>query len=304
MNAWIIRPGALGDTLMLLPSLVASGRGKEIMVVGRQPGLDFIRPHVRRCLNYETHGWHRLYLDDPDDRFFLSLPPPDLVTAFLTDPEGKVRRNLGVLFPGTPVRVYPPFPPQESDVHVACYIARGLEQAGLPVDSGRVLEAAASRPLLKTDVPPGEGHVVFHPGSGSAKKNLPPDLWLELIADTKKVLFPNLGKFVVLLGPAEEPLQGYYEVGTKDDRTEVILSPAREVLMALLARAALYLGHDSGITHLAAMIGTPVVALFRIGSVRQWRPLGPSVKVLAEDSCGSIVRERIVREAEELIRCL
>jgi heptosyltransferase III len=49
-----------------------------------------------------------------------------------------------------------------------------------------------------------------------------------------------------------------------------------------LAGAALYIGNDSGITHLAAAVGIPVIALFGPTSPDIWAPRGPNVTVLRE----------------------
>ena len=53
-----------------------------------------------------------------------------------------------------------------------------------------------------------------------------------------------------------------------------------ETVYAELAGARLYLGNDSGVTHLAAAMGIPTVALFGPSDDRQWRPLGPAVRIL------------------------
>jgi heptosyltransferase-3 len=49
-----------------------------------------------------------------------------------------------------------------------------------------------------------------------------------------------------------------------------------------LAGAALYIGNDSGITHLAAAVGIPVIALFGPASPDIWAPRGPNVTVLRD----------------------
>jgi ADP-heptose:LPS heptosyltransferase len=46
-----------------------------------------------------------------------------------------------------------------------------------------------------------------------------------------------------------------------------------------LARARLYVGNDSGITHLAAAAGAPVLALFGPSDPEIWAPRGPNVRV-------------------------
>ena len=51
-------------------------------------------------------------------------------------------------------------------------------------------------------------------------------------------------------------------------------------LMALFEMSALFLGNDSGPMHLAAAMGTPVVALFGPVDEGRWRPLSPNSVVL------------------------
>ena len=50
-------------------------------------------------------------------------------------------------------------------------------------------------------------------------------------------------------------------------------------LAALLTSATAFVGHDSGITHLAAALDLPVIALWGETSEAVWRPKG-NVKVL------------------------
>ena len=52
--------------------------------------------------------------------------------------------------------------------------------------------------------------------------------------------------------------------------------------MAVLDEAILFIGHDSGISHLAAMMGAPTISLFKASDPVQWRPLGPSVRVIRD----------------------
>jgi len=51
-------------------------------------------------------------------------------------------------------------------------------------------------------------------------------------------------------------------------------------LAAVLERCALFLGNDSGVTHLAAAVGTPVVAMFGSASPPIWEPRGEQVRVV------------------------
>ncbi len=71
----------------------------------------------------------------------------------------------------------------------------------------------------------------------------------------------------------------------------------------MLARAGLYAGNDSGISHLAAAWGAPVIALFGPTDPAQWAPIGPRVRVMrAEDGkMESLKFEEVLRTAREML---
>jgi len=93
----------------------------------------------------------------------------------------------------------------------------------------------------------------------------------------------------------------YYVDRWKKTGFEIIFSPDKENLMSLLAHAPLYIGHDSGITHLAAMLGRPTIALFKDSSVVQWRPLGPMVRIFQKPDDESHLLDKILESIHEFI---
>lgn len=300
MRTLIIRPAALGDTLMLAPALSKSRAWGEVIMAGRKPGIDFLRPLVSGCLNFEGQGWHALFMEAPEPGFILPLREVDTIVAFLSDPQGRVRKNLERLFPGASIVVLPGYPDEHEPIHVALYLARGLENSGLPVHAEEVFREAMKRPIFL----PGHGQrlrIVFHPGSGGAKKNHPPEFWLDLMRSFRKSIPSTQGWPVILLGPAEEKLLPLFS-GHKD--VEILFSPDSEGLSLLLQEALLYVGQDSGITHLAAMLGAPTIALFRHTSAVQWSPLGPRVKVIESSASGPELVERVLSAANEFISIL
>jgi ADP-heptose:LPS heptosyltransferase len=105
----------------------------------------------------------------------------------------------------------------------------------------------------------------------------------------------------MLLGHSEEIYLDFYKKRLNDNRIEVIFSPDKDALMKLLRSAALYVGHDSGITHLAAMTGSPTVALFKSSNVDQWRPLGPQVEVIVEKESSLNLIEEVLRGAQKFL---
>jgi len=132
-------------------------------------------------------------------------------------------------------------------------------------------------PSGKGRVTPHKGYIILHPGSGSRKKNIPFYLWKKLFLEIRTIV-PESLRPIFLLGPAE--LDILEEIKEAKLKAQTLISTSIEDLACYLKRAALFVGHDSGPTHMAAMIGIPTVSLFKATDPVVWHPLGPSVKVL------------------------
>jgi ADP-heptose:LPS heptosyltransferase len=141
------------------------------------------------------------------------------------------------------------------------------------------LEAGAATSSL----PP--GFLAVHPGSGSPAKNWPFDRFVE----AARRLAPGQ-PWLLVLGPAEDGLVVPDGVATPPDRlpepspslgNAVVARglPLRR-LAAVLSRAGLYLGNDSGASHLAAACGTRTLALYGPTDPAQWSPVGRAVRTL------------------------
>ena len=294
MNVLIIRPGAIGDTLMVLPALLCLDKGTDVIFVGRRPGIDFIRDHVYGIYDMERSGWHRLFMIE-NSGGDLPVQGAELVITFLSDREGIIERNLKNFYPGAPVHVYPSIPLQGKTVHTAQYIAECLKGAGLRLDPQKVCEAASvSAILINEQCFQERDIIVVHPGSGSPKKNTPLEFWpgiLDVIfseAETRGL------KVAILMGPAEDEIHTYLTGNMGSIRKNIIRNPDPKSLTEILGRAAVYIGHDSGITHLSALLGSPTIALFRSTDICQWRPLGPRVTLLSKrDTCDRLAKDII-----------
>jgi len=292
----IIRPSALGDTLLLAPALYQLAHEKELTFVGRRPGIDFLEPLTARCLDYEKGGWHTLFSQKPLCR---DLPDFDIERAvcFLTDPDGDATKGLRACFQDIPVHCFPPFPSSQDNTHVALYLALCLNASGLPVDPELAIKEAKRTALLNgNNQEKSAPMAVFHPGSGSEKKNYPLEFWFELVQDKSLAIFH---KKIVLLGPDEQGLYEQSEKEWRDINIEIIFCPRNEELRSLLKRASLYIGHDSGITHLSALLGAPTIALFRNSHWEQWAPLGPEVTVIAHDGDYQAIVTRIREKIQQ-----
>jgi heptosyltransferase-3 len=124
-------------------------------------------------------------------------------------------------------------------------------------------DAAAS---LLRGLPP--GFLALHPGSGAPAKTWPTDRFLALAA----VLSPGR-PWLLVRGPAESA------VSAPPGAVVAHELPLR-VLGAVLARAGLFVGNDSGVSHLAAAAGAPTLSLFGPTTPEVWSPLGPRVVTL------------------------
>jgi ADP-heptose:LPS heptosyltransferase len=155
--------------------------------------------------------------------------------------------------------------------HASLWLAEALETFGL--DARReppplLFTEAERRDAQERTTGMPDGFLAVHPGSGSPSKNWP----LERFVETAQRL--SSGRpWLLVLGPAEE------EVKAPSAARLARRLPLR-TLGALLARAGLFLGNDSGITHLAAASGTRTLALFGPTDPALWAPVGPAVRTL------------------------
>lgn len=119
---------------------------------------------------------------------------------------------------------------------------------------------------------------IIHPGSGSAKKNLNPSFYLNLAEKIKNRGFDY--RFVFGAVEIENALH-------REFPSEISIFPENCIsLWNCINGAALYVGNDSGPTHLAAFCGIPTFAIFAESDSSLWHPLGVSAKfanVLKDD---------------------
>ena len=120
--------------------------------------------------------------------------------------------------------------------------------------------------------------LALHPGSGSERKNWPEPKWKELLRRLSTET--NLG-FVLVGGEAEGERLTRLAGAIPIERRRIAQSLPLDQLAALLQRCSGYIGHDSGISHMAAAVGLPGLVLW--GETRQeiWRPRSERVRLLA-----------------------
>ena len=283
----------MGDTLLLAPALYQIADKAKVVLLGRKPGIDFLKPLLLDCLDYEKGGWHTLFFEQPHCKDLL-FPNVDMVICFLSDPQGILNKGLRKCLKNIPIFSFPPFPQRQEKIHVAAYLASCLKKSGLPINPEKAIDEAQRRPLLGEGKPwRSERTIVLHPGSGSKKKNYSPEFWLNLIKTKNRGISH---KWILLLGPAEDKWDQIISKELSEIEIDIIHSPHKDKLLSLLKKASLYLGHDSGITHLAAMLGTRTICLFKNSDPLQWAPLGADVTIISYDTPLQVIYKKIKDE--------
>ena len=114
-----------------------------------------------------------------------------------------------------------------------------------------------------------EKYALIHPGSGSPSKNYHLQFYLDLAEFLRQVYFADV-RFI--LGPAEDEQIAHGLIREKIHRPKDV-----EALAQVLARASLYIGNDSGVSHLSGALGTPTIVLFKTTDPEVWGVLGRRV---------------------------
>jgi heptosyltransferase III len=180
--------------------------------------------------------------------------------------------------------------------HAARQLARPLERLAL------YLENPAAFILPNEQRKVNRALIAIHPGSGSEAKNWPLDRFVEL---TRELLRSDEKRQLLLVGgEADEERVTKLVRALPNERVSVIKPFSLTKLASLLQNCALFIGHDSGISHLAAAVETPCLLLFGPTDPAIWAPANLQVRVLRVSSLTmtGIEVSQVVENAYELMR--
>jgi heptosyltransferase III len=120
--------------------------------------------------------------------------------------------------------------------------------------------------------------VLVHPGSGGGRKIWPLNKWWGLVRFLRNY---DCRPLVMTLGPADERLKGFAK---EVERCGVLVLDGISLpwLAAFLSGCELFIGSDSGISHLSALMGIPTVVIFGPTDPNIWAPRGPHVHIIKE----------------------
>ena len=277
----VLRPGALGDAVLTLPvleSLADAQTGADVVVIGSPVfrlaaacGLaaEWLAFDDVRLLGLFAPGGSSPVVAGADVCIVYGRDDPFLKANLERSGVGRV-----VVWPAAPAE----------GTHIVDHLLGGLEAAGWCATTHTPRLAplcawldAADAFLDERGLAP--GFVAMHAGSGGRAKRWPAEQFAQVAE--------RLGEQVLwLAGPAEDEDKAIRKAG------KAVGTIAHNVplptLAGLLARSGLYVGNDSGVSHLAAAVGAPTIAVFGATDPAVWAPRGSRVAVVGSPEHGGL----------------
>ena len=270
----VIRGGAIGDFILTLPAFAALRQQfpeafLEVLGYPHIVQLAVAGGLVDRAQSIEARALAGFFakngqLSEDLVDYFSEF---DLILSYLYDPDEIFQDNIGRCSVAQFI-VGPHRPDEAAQVPAAKVFLKPLERLAI-FDADPVPRLALGQELTPLS------QLALHPGSGSERKNWPEDRWAELLQRLINTTDFNL---LVLGGEAEGERLQRLAAALPPTRTRVAQSLPLPELGRLLTQCSGFIGHDSGISHLAAALGLPGLLLWGDSSEAVWRP--PSEKMV------------------------
>ena len=290
-TVFILHPGGFGDLLLAVPAIQALRErfpSHQFLLCGQDEPAEFLADCglVDRWLSAQSTACTALFGGAaPDDAFLRDwLCRCDLAIAWTQDDAGTLAATLKDCG-AADVMVESPFASRLSSVHQS---ERFLEIVGgqscqvsrAPLTVPNTVREQAEAYLAGLGASRQRPLAMIHPGSGSRHKCVTPAVLLPVFEGLEAEGMQPL----LLDGPTDHEMVQRFLVHL--GRHPILVGGLSIRLLAgVLSQLDFFLGHDSGVTHLAALLGTPTVALFGPTEPARWAPRGRAVMVIREKPC-------------------
>jgi lipopolysaccharide heptosyltransferase I len=298
----LVRTSALGDVVHALPVLTALRRHLPEARIGwvAEEGMAPIlqgHPDLDELLVVRLRHWRRRWYRSSAGgnlqelrAFFSALDgfAPDAVLDLMGNHKAGVisaltlsDRRIGFARrsrrePSSAIWINQPVIPR--GVHAVDRMLSVLDALGLPPEPADFGGEKLFReePAAVSEIHEGTPFVLLHPGAGWANKRYPPAWW----GEAARQLHAATGVPTwVAVAPGEEELAAGVKT-TGGEAVRTVPAPDLPTLAALLRRARLMLGGDSGPTHLAHALGTPVLMVMGPTDPERHGPYGAPDRAL------------------------
>ena len=326
-NILVIDFGQLGDVVLSLPALrsirtrfpkaqitVAVGKpGDQIVTLSGYADDAIVVDRVALRDGFKPLSIYRVFelVKDVRRRKF----------DFVIDLHSLSETNLLGFLSGAPKRLYArrhgrsleylanfhPRPPAEAessqrhliDRYLDVLIPLGVKEADrVPrLKTRKVEDLVVDQILKKAKVPTATPLVGLFPGAGHPGRRWP----LEKFADLADYLIRNDGvRVLVFAGPEEQAL--VREMRSLFPQHSLIVDNLTiSELAAALARLAVFVSNDTGPMHIAAAVGTPVIALLDRPTPHSFVPIQDHHRVIFSETIKDIKPEDVYTVARELL---
>jgi len=287
LNILAVHPGALGD-VVLFGHLLRGYDARVTIVAGRDKGELLAGAGIATAaLDFDPLPMHEVFTDAPLDECELPgrLGTCDRLISCFAEGDRSAELRLAAACGAADAAFLPTRPPEAFDGHLLDLWGDLLGMSDLretaratPWDVPDSWCQAASGALraLGVEAP----CVLIHPGSGGEDKCWPAENYLSLAGE--------LGNVVFVVGPVEMDRWAAERIEQLRAVAPAWVCPELTSLAAALAGASAFVGNDSGVAHLAAAVGAPTVTLFGPTNPAHFAPVGPSVRIVQNDSLDTV----------------
>jgi heptosyltransferase-2 len=298
----VIRGGAIGDFILTLPAIAALRRQfpaahLEVLGYPHIAQLAMAGGLVNRVQSIEARALAGFFARNGElaEELVDYFSEFDLILSYLYDPDHIFQTNVG-LCTGAQFIVGPHRADEQRRVHATQAYLQPLERLAIfdadPIP--RLSVAPSSAPAARSSP---AATLALHPGSGSDRKNWPEAQWAELLQHLTNFTGYNL---LLVGGEAEGERLQRLAAALPPMRSRVAQSLPLAELARLLTTSQAFVGHDSGISHLAAAVGRPGLVLWADTAEEVWRPPSPSVVVVRHPA--GLARLPVEKVLQELRR--
>ena len=281
----VIRGGAIGDFLLTLPAiglLRESFPDCHLEILGYRHIASLadgrFYANATRSIEYGPLAGFFNPKADLDPELCEYFSGFQQILSYIYDPDelfGRCLRRAGVK------NLIATSPKIGDGLHAAHQLARPLEQLALWLEDPATKFFPSPEDLAESErlLPTRDGPLLaLHPGSGGEHKKWPAGNWRQFVETLHREM-PS-AHLVVVGGESDGDRLSLLRPILPPDRATFLESLPLPVLGAVLSRCTLFVGHDSGISHLAAAAGARCLLLFGPTDPEVWAPANAGVRVL------------------------
>jgi heptosyltransferase-3 len=279
----VIRGGGIGDFILTLPAIKAlrdAYPNAHIEILGYKhiAALAENRFYAQAVHSIESAQLSRFFAKDADLSSELAnhFAGFDLIVSYLYDPDLIFETNLRRAGATQIIRGLAKI---DSESHATRQLAQPIEELGISISdfAPKLFPSTEDRHRSHEFLAGITGPIVaFHPGSGSETKNWVLQNWIEL---GDHFLRNYAGSLLIVSGEADQEQSWKLESTWQDPRVRFAKALPLPKLAAVLENT-IFVGHDSGISHVAAAAGARSILLFGSTDPAVWAPINENARVI------------------------